>query len=105
MTEGALVMAALLAAADDALGDAVKIKWIRVASTQEATQICLKRFPAWPSAGIGGCYFRADDGVCYVVAPDPAVRIMANGRRWYEFNQRAALGHEVKHCFDGRFHD
>jgi hypothetical protein len=87
--------------ADD---DSLHIRWVRVASTAEATQACRERFPHWPATGIGGCYYRAGE-VCTVVAPDPAIRTAANGKRWYDFNQWAALGHEVKHCFDGYFHD
>ena len=99
------VLAALAAGTARAMAEeAIKILWVRVETNQHATQVCRERFPQWPLTGIGGCYFRAGD-VCYVVAPDPAVRTAANGRRWYEYNQWAALGHEVKHCFDGRFHD
>ena len=44
------------------------------------------------------------NGVCHVWAPDPPISII-NGKRTYELNQWGTLGHEVKHCFDGRFHD
>lgn len=103
----AAILLALLAAAPaaaDTPAEAVHIRWVRVASTLEATQACRARFPHWPATAIGGCYFR-DGALCTVVAPDPAVRIAANGKRWYEWAQWSALGHEVKHCFDGNFHD
>ena len=82
----------------------IALRWVRVQSTLHASEVCRQSFPHWPTTGIGGCYFRAGD-VCTVVAPDPAIRRAANGKRWYNFDQWAALGHEVKHCFDGRFHD
>lgn len=48
--------------------------------------------------------YRIIDGVCHVWALDPPVKIV-NGRRVFDLGQWATLGHEVKHCFDGKFHD
>ena len=47
---------------------------------------------------------RVIDGVCYVYAPDPPV-IEKDGKKTYKYSQWAILGHEIKHCFDGQFHD
>jgi hypothetical protein len=100
----AAVLGALVAAQAPASEEIVQIRWVRVHSIEQATRACREVFPHWPASGIGGCYYRAGE-VCHVVAPDPAIRQGASGRRWYEPDQWAALGHEVKHCFDGRFHD
>jgi hypothetical protein len=43
-----------------------------------------------------GCQFIADDGICTIVAKDFATE--TNYREMY------VLGHEVKHCFDGKWH-
>ena len=49
-----------------------------------------------------GCFVMRD-GVCHVYAPDPPFNPAIAGKgtdagKWW------ALGHEVKHCFDGEFH-
>lgn len=49
-------------------------------------------------------YSRIVNGVCHVWAPDPPM-IVKNGKPTFDYGQWGTLGHEVKHCFDGRFHD
>lgn len=49
-------------------------------------------------------FSRMVDGVCHVWASDPQVEIV-DGKRTFKHGQWATLGHEVKHCFDGKFHD
>ena len=44
--------------------------------------------------------FQMINGVCHVWAPDPPV-----ANRAYTMGQWGTLGHEIKHCFDGLFHD
>jgi len=45
-------------------------------------------------------FYLIRDGTCHIYAPDPKVI-----DRKYTNSQWATLGHEIKHCFDGRFHD
>jgi hypothetical protein len=46
-----------------------------------------------------GCAVKRGD-ICHVFAPDPP---MVEGK--YVFGQWGTLGHEIKHCFDGKFHN
>ena len=77
----------------------MRIKWVR-AAPEEAQAWCAK---GSLKTKAGGCYQKFGD-TCVVVAPDPAVEVVG-GKRVYRHGQWGALGHEVKHCFDGYFHD
>lgn len=91
----ALLLVALVGCATR---ESVKVSWLRV---DDPERLCALRYPS--AAGIDrrivGCAFW-DKNVCVVVAPD---------RPDAEGDTRGAgfgvLGHEVKHCFDGMFHD
>lgn len=50
------------------------------------------QYPWLRDAGKTAGFYKILDGVCHVWAPDDPLR----------FN---VFGHEVKHCFDGLFHD
>ena len=52
---------------------------------------------------VGG-YTRFIDGACHVWAPDPPITVK-DGKRTFDYGQWGTLGHEVKHCFSGKFHD
>lgn len=78
----------------------VKIKWHRTDNAwREAAKLGLN-VNLWT---INGFVYRVGD-VCHVYAPDPAMK-KVGGRIEYENGQWGTLGHEVKHCFDGKFHD
>lgn len=74
----------------------VKIKWHKNPEVwrEVSKHVKITQQDFW---GLRGYYFR-DGDVCHVFAPDPPIK----GE--YKYDQWAVLGHEVKHCFDGKFH-
>lgn len=89
----AFFLSALLSACGTApaLKEKVSVRWIRTTESD-----------VWKICGMGriGCSAVRED-VCYVYAPDPPMK-----NRWsFKIEQWGVLGHEVKHCFDGNFHD
>lgn len=77
---------------------AVPVVWHRVNSEAEILVICKERGTVGYARSLNGCY-RRENGVCHIYAPDPP---MKDGQ--YVKGQWGTLGHEIKHCFDGRFH-
>ncbi len=74
----------------------VPISWHKTKSRSEAALFCRSLKANWgPRYGnylLAGCYYLDFSGVCHVVTADFADRL-------------DDLGHEVKHCFDGEWHD
>lgn len=66
-------------------GDVVSVKWIRPASHDELKTLCD------PLELVIGCQWY-ERGTCIVVSMD------------YAGPDLETLGHEVKHCFDGKWH-
>lgn len=64
----------------------VRVEWIKTRDALEAERLCFQA-GARSQHQILGCQFWRG-GVCTVVSPADEV----------------LLGHEVRHCFDGRFH-
>lgn len=75
----------------------IRLVWVR---TEQAWHAIVKARGQRADMEANGFYMRSN-GVCYVYAPDPALET----KRSYRIGQWGTLGHEVKHCFDGRFHD
>jgi hypothetical protein len=76
----------------------VTVVWHR-ADTSEVRQEYMRRYGKSEALNeIGGFYYW-DQGQCHVYAPDTASKSgVING-------ELDMLGHEVKHCFDGQFHE
>lgn len=84
--------------------DPIEISWVRLAPG-DIRAVCAPvrgSVPSWVE--IRGCHVKLGR-VCYVIAPDPDLTRDALGRRTYARDQWSTLGHEVKHCYDGLFHD
>ena len=77
----------------------ISIEWHR---TLNAPADCIKLRKDAPQNTVG-CS-KMIEGICHIWAPDTAVRVI-NGKRIAIQGQWATLGHEVKHCFDGDYHD
>lgn len=76
--------------------ESIPIVWHRL---EGATTVFIKGQPV----AVKG-FAKIREGVCHVYAPDSPVQVV-DGKRVYKYDQWATLGHEVKHCFDGSFHD
>jgi hypothetical protein len=81
--------------------DYVKVQWHRIPN--EPTYRFDKRL-GHSSATKANGFSRNVDGVCHIWAPDPPVTVV-DGKRVFKQGQWGTLGHELKHCFDGAFHD
>lgn len=71
------------------------VEWIKV-PPEQIHKVCMGKSSAVLT------YYRYDacsmreGGICRIYAPD---------FKAYEMAMEARLGHELKHCFDGRFHN
>lgn len=89
VTIAALIATAALVGCASAPPNTVLVQWHKMEHAQ-VQQVCTeglddgKRF-------IAACY-KMIDKVCHIYAGDGQTKM-------------AALGHELKHCFDGNFHD
>ena len=82
----------------------IRIVWHR---TFDAWKACVKLYPHMTGQMLlaEGCFHVTKDGVCHVYAPDKSTFESRIKKRDYDYYAWAILGHEVKHCFDGLFHD
>ena len=73
----------------------LSIRWHKARSQDEVFRLCHSYYPMLLKSGsaftVTGCYW-VEDKVCNVVSIDSHKRL-------------TSLGHEVKHCFDGNWHD
>ena len=73
-------------------GQAGMVVWHKMESQNEIVEACLApRTKGSIVFRIQGCY-RFENNVCHIYAQDGV-------------NNMKYLGHELKHCFDGLFHD
>ena len=92
------ILACLLTGCASAPTDGVRVIWHRMDSeTMTMTSGDRRAF------NVKG-FAKKVDGVCHVWAPDSPVTVV-NGKRVIDEARMATLGHEIKHCFDGSFHD
>lgn len=88
----AVLASVLLAGCASPQLDAVTVRWVRV---EDPLAECRKVYPAAPLWGVRGCaVMRGAECTIYardVAGPEDRERL-------------ATLGHELKHCFDGRWH-
>lgn len=72
--------------------DVVSVRWVKV---EDPVAACRKAYPSAPFWGVRGCTVMRG-AECTIYARD------ADGEQDRE--RLATLGHELKHCFDGRWH-
>ena len=72
------------------VGPSVEVQWLRAKDLADVERLCSRGKPQI-HYNISGCQWN-EGPRCYVVAMD------------YGGETLTTLGHEVKHCFDGKWH-
>ena len=83
----AILLAALLAGCASS-PDGVRVNWIKARTPLELEGMCFRAGARSPEAQVLGCQYWSGS-ICTVI-------VLAG--------DEVILGHEVRHCFDGRFH-
>lgn len=85
---------AIVAPAPNGAPKTVAVRWHKAKSQREVYDICSARYNLLKSGAafdVTGCFWHGD-GACNVVSIDSLEKL-------------STLGHEVKHCFDGEWHN